>query len=206
MNNITFSTKCTSFSSCALNRAARDGNIYEIKRIVDIEGPLSFLQGDYLQYTPLHATALCKDQKSGYFAAKKLLQLGCPVNIAGDAHHVFTPLDIALDKGKLKIAVLLLRNGGIPLKHHSCKSKETLGCAKKRIMKKTELIFAMHCMHILMPQDIVNTVLQLSIKLELHDFSFHQKCMKDASENLSQFLSSKGINAKNAITEWQNSL
>ena len=159
-----------------LSTAALVGNVALITFIVETGGKdLLYLEDVY--GAPLHSACVCSNLENGYLAAKRLIQLGSPVNIAnvveqensdGSIQLDFkvTPLEMALLLGNIQITTLLLRLGGIArLDHCSEKSKATLEAAKKEIMTENEKLFKMGiCKHVL-STDVVNHILSISSKL-----------------------------------------
>ena len=136
----------------ALALAALEGNVALITFIVKTGGKDLLLIGDCFG-TPLHWACLCSNKEKGYLAAKKLIQLGSPVNIAnvleqknsdGILQLDFrdTPFETALQRECIQIATMILRLGGIARPdHYSEKSIATLEATRKEIMKENVMLF-----------------------------------------------------------------
>ena len=87
---------------------------------------------------------------SQYFAAKKLIQLGTPINIVRkneykngqkEINYDATPLETALEAGCAKIAAMLIRLGGIfRIERMNAKCQTTLEEAKKRYQSGNEYL------------------------------------------------------------------
>jgi ankyrin repeat protein len=163
----------------ALSMAAFRGNVDLIDHIVKIGGKALLTVGDCMEEgSPLHWACSCSNFETGYLAAKKLIQLGAPINIAQKFEQkdskgniqieVYeTPLEIALGKiGRTKIATLLLRLGGIARAEYlkNPRAQRNLEAAKKKIMTENEKLFKMG-MSLELPEDILNYILSISAKL-----------------------------------------
>lgn len=116
----------------ALAAAADAGNSALIKRFHEIGGDTLFYIVENRDFTPLHCAVTCFSEYKGYFAALTLITLGMPVNIihnpeplkislvgliildqVGNKKPAETPLELALEHKKFKIAMMLARIGGI---------------------------------------------------------------------------------------------
>lgn len=130
----------------ALHLAAIRGNVDLIDYIVKLGGKKLLFIHTTNGNSPLHHACVCEDKEAGYLAAKKLIQLGSPVNIGkkfnwpdDDSRKMEdiqkwegvkdiwkTPLESALyfnydDVINSKILKLLVRMGGIARKGMICK-------------------------------------------------------------------------------------
>jgi hypothetical protein len=138
-----------------LAKAAEMGNVALIEHIVNIGGKVLLLIGNNSNYwpiSPLHCACKCVDLQAGFFAAKKLIQLGTSINLVGrlmcnrgngyTLEFTSTPLEKALELGCTKIAAMLLRLGGI-FRNLNEKQLATLEEVKKELMNSQELLFKM---------------------------------------------------------------
>ena len=156
----------------ALAVAASKGNIPLIEHIFAIGGKSLLFMANFSHETPLHCACACEDQEKGYLAAKKLIQLGTPVNIAekleidgGNGFYFQKPLDTALANGNIKIATMLLRLGGIAkLVDPSPKMLATLEEARKQIMTDNEKLFKIGTA-LELPNDVSYCILSISAQL-----------------------------------------
>ena len=132
----------------------------------DSVNPLFLIRDTLRGFTPLHLASTCEDKEKGYLAAKTLVKMGSPVNIAQyiDSPNLsgffVTPLDTALEEENIKIATFLLRQGGIALWYDG----ENLAIAKKDIMEENEMLFKLSQQNNF-PKEIMNYILYLSTKL-----------------------------------------
>ena len=151
----------------ALSKAARVGNVDLIDFIVKIGRNILLREGDHTGKSPLHYASLCLIPENGYLAAKRLLQLESPINIVKSLDIGDTPLETALNKERIKIAILLLRLGGITRSEHlQDNGKTTLEVAKKQIMTDGEMIFSIGMFQQkTLPRDVVKQILFISSKL-----------------------------------------
>lgn len=152
----------------ALARAVEKGNIDLIKNIVKKGGKSLLLIVNDKLASPLHIATYCKDPQLRYKVAIELLKLEAPVNMfhpSKDEYLRYSPLDSAIEKDRINIAVLFLRNGGIPSDgQHKLKNYlDNLELAKKEIMTPNEKLFRLHFHYL--PFDIIKNILTISAKL-----------------------------------------
>lgn len=162
-------------SITALSMWAKHGDLISINEVSDKR---LLRLGDAIGRTPLHYTCLCLNAENGYLAAKKLIQLGSPINLVkkferkdhrGNIQIDFsdTPLEFALRNGAIKIAALLLRLEGIarPELFYN-KEHEMLDDAKKEIMTCSEKLFKLGIAEQnVLPNEVVDFILLISAKL-----------------------------------------
>ena len=115
-----------------MHRAAKLGNVELIDFFALVGGTELLTLEDLCYQTPLKCAVSCEDAERGYLATKKLLQLGTPVNSCGSNNPSLiyrTPLESALMDGKIKIAALLIKMGGIvPWEHYKYEHLKDRGC------------------------------------------------------------------------------
>ena len=149
----------------ALIRAANKGNLDLIDLIVEIGGKTILNVGNQQGEAPLHSAILCSDPEKGYLAVKKLIDLGSPVNIIQQSTHAVTPLESALNNGCIKIAILLLRFGGIA-RLKKLKDPQSLESARKKIMTQSEKLFKLGIFEKdALPNDVIRYILLISSRL-----------------------------------------
>ena len=96
------------FAREQLHRAARDGDLREMRRLLDAGcSPLLF---DDLSCTPLHYAV----EGEHYRAAALLLDAGVPVNLHEEDRIGETPLSLAVQGDYAEMVELLLRHGADP--------------------------------------------------------------------------------------------
>ena len=141
-----------------LASAALHGNVDLIDHIVKLDKSLLYVQ-DYSGRSPLHCAC---EKETGFFAARKLIQLGTPVNIISKTNGAEseTPLDTALHKKGTNIAHMLLRMGG---KTQTMSDTPEYEAAKKEMMTKQEKLFKMGLQN-QFPKDVLNYILQISAR------------------------------------------
>jgi len=159
-----------------LAQAAYKGNAALIEHIVNLGDKTLFFIGTYSYHSPLHCACSCENVDAGYLAAKKLVQLGAPINIVHEywcenedgveeVHFFNTPLEHALSKGCIKITAMLLRIGGIVPKITE-KKLATYESAKKELMTKQEMLFKAQTNDTQeLPREVANYILAISAKL-----------------------------------------
>ena len=151
-----------------LAAAAGSGNIPLMEHIFAKGGEPLFTAGNF--WSPLHRACCYKIDSKALKAAKKLLQLGSPVNIfkALNNGRTVTPLDVAIDNKNFKTAGFLLRQGGVVSVEQG-----NLEEAKKEMMPDNLKLFKMHFGNkessVFIPKEIIDYILSLSNKLELQD-------------------------------------
>lgn len=162
---------------CTLNKAnktllcvvAQEGNFALIDHIVKDEGTSLLTVANRHGYAPLHCAILCENPENGYLAAKKLVQLGTPINLVHQFEDVTTgiiigetPLELALLRGKTKIATMLLRLGGLARLRPEMQA--TFDAA---MMTENEVLFKLGIgLREQLPEDMIKYVLNLSVKLD----------------------------------------
>jgi len=157
----------------ALGKAALVGNIALVNHIMQ-KGDISLLSlTNKTCRTPLHSAIECENKEKGHKVAKRLLQLGTPVNIVKEIFfrkcYSMTPLELSLAKEYIPTVATLLRAGGIARPDYISRDKKFLGIlekAKELIQtqdKKAALFKLQH--KAIMPDDITNTILSLYAKL-----------------------------------------
>ncbi|MDI3294556.1 ankyrin repeat domain-containing protein [Janthinobacterium tructae] len=101
-------TQADWFAREQLHRAARDGDLNEIRRLLDAGfSPWLF---DDLSRTPLHYAV----EGEHYRAVELLLQAGTPVNAHEEDRIGETPLSLAVQADYVEMVELLLRHGADP--------------------------------------------------------------------------------------------
>lgn len=91
-----------------LHRAAADGDIAEMKRLV--AGGCDLHKFDDLQYTPLHHAVL----EDRYKAAEWLIDAGTAIDVHNPELIGETPLGLAVQRDYPEMVELLLRRGADP--------------------------------------------------------------------------------------------
>lgn len=131
----------------ALGTAAYNGNVELIAHIVKKGGEKLLDLGNRSGITPLLFAAQCKNHQDGYYAAKKLIELGADINLAAAENSSEydvastegeTPLEVALEKTKnLRLVKLLIKRGAIiPSERLSHEGKETAIQVQEQILKR----------------------------------------------------------------------
>ncbi|MBA2368984.1 MAG: ankyrin repeat domain-containing protein [Candidatus Protochlamydia sp.] len=171
------------YSNTALIKATALKNIALIEYMVAEEGKGLLYIGNNHGETPLHTAIINGDP----ITAKKLLDLGAPINIIGKESTPWiirkastagtpfecaswTPLECALKCGEIEIATILLRRGAIEPKIKARNLIEkflhnNLEKAKKEIMTKNEALFAMVTKKCL-PFDVIGNIICKSVDLD----------------------------------------
>jgi ankyrin repeat protein len=165
-------------------KAAYMGNVDLIDCIYTLGGKALLFTPDESGAFPLHMACRRKNDL-GCAAAKKLVQLGTPVNIRNDSFKDIefniklrnqsdkNPLEEAINYKNIKTAAMLLRLGGIAreeIKGYGINVNKfynnILETAKKEIMTDNEKLFK--CGMSLkneLPEDVLKHILSLSAKL-----------------------------------------
>ena len=165
------------FGKTVLAAVAEKGNVPLIEFIVKRGGKGLLSIACNGGFSPLHYACVCPDKEAGYLAAKKLVQLGTPINLVREGGGSTTPLEIALGKGQNpKIAVMLIKLGGIIARKENLLShnipetakRATWEAAKKEFVREQEKLFLFKMGISLqnnLPSKVANHILSISAKL-----------------------------------------
>jgi len=153
-------------------QAVQNGNFNLVQSLFDIHGHNLFLNSE--GYSLLHYaffshvfTFGLPDNSHVYQMAKKIIELGCPIN-----EYKTTPLEHAvLNYPKLPVTVLLFRLGGTytPIDNLECERHWTL--VKQNCMTKQEKQFSCgytlddNCTLKVFPKEIIDVILLSSSRL-----------------------------------------
>lgn len=172
-----------------LARAAYKGNVALIEHIAKNGNDSLFSIADNVDgQTPLHWAIRCEDEEKGYLAAKKLIQMKAPIKIVTRYHMgtwgvmpktpspkgaslTETPLELALQLEKTRIAALLLLMGDANAKVNDPISLCTLEKAEAIVRAKCEKLFnTKHALH----EFIVNKQIDCDVASTIHNIFMNE--------------------------------
>lgn len=156
----------------ALGRAAATGNLSLIDYMVRKAGKELLFLCDEEGRIPLHQTVLCKDLDKGLLAARKLIQLGTPIDMKTYLGNMkgINLLELAIMNSSKNIVILCLRLGMKEFKmektQYTLKKRTFIQYCRNRMMYKNEKLFSLSQQEAnILPKDVIDYILLISSKL-----------------------------------------